>query len=284
MSYVSRKRKYSGSNRRSYKKYKRTAGQSITRYTRNNQKRKMLRRRGKGSYYKKSSTVLIRSKRFKGAPIVKGTPHFSEFYATSQTSLGATNNPITMYIQAFESAQMFPASWLTRNYYANYDAYDQAYPNGYRKIYWRGTKIKLRFTNITESGVTLRICFATPKYGMDSVDWNPDPHRSTNTRHWKIRKMDKFIMTAADFTDIQGIPVANRVTTVVREYWLPANRWIHTKDGHESNAASDFNPAFQNMQTYMFINSDDATDLDNQYVTIDANVTQYWYTSETDSV
>ena len=137
-------------------------------------------------------------------------------------------------------------------------------------------KIVFRFTNYQETNLTVRIAIVKAKPYLNQADWNHDVHRPINTTHWHVIKMDKFVIDTGDWTaDGSGNAQPNASKMVTKTYYIPMNRWVYTNDGNPATAGTQWQTATSNLMRSLYIDTDDATSVDNQYLEIKCHVTQY---------
>lgn len=245
----------------------------------------------RNSYYQGIRTVRPWRSSYKTvtkAPVVRGTKHRMELYglAYSSSTLSAIH-PLLM-VSRMSDAQVFGSSTITSyGQHTDFDAYGNGYPIAFRKIFHKGTKVTVRCTNLNENNITVRISLVQLRKGMDNADWNNDPHRVINYRHWKVHFTEKFVMDTGDFTPIVASGTTtgvqpNKSSMVTKEYYIPVNRWRKTRDGGPSNQDTDWNSPCVNDELKFRIDTDDQTSVDGQYVQFDFKVTQYFCTVETD--
>lgn len=241
--------------------------------------------RKRGNYYGKSMVAAPyrSSKYIYPNPVIKATSHKSEFYATGYSSTATANNPLYIHLRAFNHANFFKTNWATSNFYADHDAYELGFPTGYRKLFHKGVKVNLRFTNKNENNITVRVTVVRTRHNKAYVDMNHDVHRPQNTRHFHIVKQMKFTMDTGDFTPVSlggtttGVQ-SNANNMVTRDIYLPINKWMFTTSGKPSAFSSDFDPENTKDDLVMIIDTDDETYVDGQWVEIEANACQYWKT------
>lgn len=245
----------------------------------------------KGSYYKKQGTILpYRSSRkiIKRNPVVRGTSHRQEFLGNGYTStVVGGNNAIRIELRAFSYDRFMAIGFASSSNYTDFDNYTSDFPTGMRKIFWKGCKLNMRFTNFQENNVTMRVVVCRTRKGKNFADWNGDVHRMVNTRHFKVLKNMKWVMDTGDFTpnNVSGTTVSsspNSSTMVKRELYIPINKWLYTRDGDPANANDDFESPDISDAIHVYINSDDVTSVDNQYVQVTVNAVQYWATVNDD--
>lgn len=274
------KRKYGGGYSR-YQSKKRTAG----RFKRGRMSRRPRRRTGT-SYFKGKKTIYATKRArytLKKPPVIRGTPHRSEFHARAFSSDGL-NNPIVVTLNEMSTDRMFGDSSIdTHSYYINHDAYKLAFPTGMRKLYLKAVKMIVRLTNVHERNVTIRMSIISSKISRADADWNSDPHRPINTRHYKVHSSEKFVMNAGEYTtDLLGIAGAHRQAMITKTFYLPINQWRYTTHGDISADQNDWSHPNVFTKTRLRIDTDDITDADGQYIDMDFNATVYWYSVNDD--
>lgn len=243
--------------------------------------RRKFKRKNTSYYKRKTSVKLSRFAKFstpRKPPVLRGTSHRIEFSATAETSTAlAHNQNLLTTVTALSQEDFFSYGldtgnhWQAGFHYTDYDAYEFTFPKGMRKIYHVGTKLSLRFTCIGETNCTIRTAVVRKKQDYPLLDWNHDVHRTINTRHLKVLAKEKFVLSS---TNGNGEPM------IKKEYWFPVNRWIQTKHGDPATSytAWDNTKNDRYVARYLWIDSDDYSNVDTQKVRIDANVTIYFHT------
>ena len=233
------------------------------------------------SYYKSSSTVYPYRKSFKNyrrPPVIRGTSHRLEFEGTANSSGVSSNNPIRLVVNALHLNDFFHQGFSTSVQFTDHDAYKLAFPTGMRKLFLKGVKVNLRVTNISEDNVTIRICVAQNKYNMTNVDWNTTPNRVVNSRHYKVFLTHKFTMDQSEFVSTTTGPSPQGTKMVTKTFWIPLNEWRYARDGMPATAAQEWEHSHHRERIYMFIDTDDLTSAENQYVQFTVNSASYFYT------
>lgn len=218
-------------------------------------------------------------------PTIKGTQHRAEtVYWWNSSTVGATNN-VAFIINQWGSAYKNQSGTLsgTTAYIGTFDSYaenGQNAPYGITKCFQKATSVRLDFTNNLESNCSVRVTFAKLRryrVGTLSAQWNGDIRRPLATRHWKILKSETFIMEPATYT---AATTPAGATRCIKKYYFPENKWRYTNtaDPSTNGGSWDLRQYAPHDAIYMFVDTDDATSADSEYITVFCNINDYFHT------
>lgn len=197
-------------------------------------------------------------------PRLKGTGHRAETQYTWNSSIaGPSPNPLALAVNQFGAAyKVQSGTVLSSNSITGFDAYFQQSQNapwGFTKVFQKAVKVKLICLNDKETAGKVRVVFAKLRKGMSGTlpgQWNSDVNRPIATRHWKVIKMESFIMEPVTYTDAG---VANGITTIEKNYYIPINKWRFTNTGDPATSGAAWQMTTYHPQEviYMFIDTSD---------------------------
>jgi len=239
--------------RRTYKKFKYSSSQRATPSDARVGNTQKLRRQGP---YKRPSYQ----------PRLKASGHRAESkYVFSSSLAGPVANPVAFIVNSYGSTTKLQSGTLTsQEAISTFDSYyvaTQNAPYGMTKVFSKSVKVKVVCVNNLEPSAKVRITFCKLRKGMiGSIpgQWNSDVFRPIATRHWKVIKTDSFIMEPVTYTDAG---MANGITTVEKNYYIPINKWRYTVAGDAGTSGGSWQMTTYNPQDaiYMFIDTTDVS-------------------------
>lgn len=199
-------------------------------------------------------------------PRLKASGHRAEsLYNFDSSVTGPAVNPVAFIINSYGSTTKLQSGTMGTPSPAaltTFDAYfvsSQNAPYGMTKVFSKACKVKIIAQNDKEVAGKVRITFAKLRKGMIGSlpgQWNSDVNRPIATRHWKVIKSDNFIMEPVTYTDAG---VANGITTIEKNYYIPINKWRYTVAGDAATSGGSWQMTTYNPQDaiYLFIDTND---------------------------
>lgn len=223
----------------------------------------------------KASTPLER-KMF----ITLGRNHFIRRYIDAGSSnVSGANNMAIKLCGPYANTMMAAGSYVMSSYGLN--GYNSDYPINMEKFLYAWTKMKLLFKQVNEN-CTIRICLARKKQfgqnysnGVVTDAWNSNvdqtPSNMYNIMYMKKIKFD------------QALIAGNGVSTTLREerevnLYFPFHRIIQAPTWNAVTAEASWTlGAGENDFTYLFIDTNDATFIDQENVKYDFYIEHCFY-------